>query len=215
MLNDPRRQPTRGTGGSSESGFTVIEVTIVMALLTVVSVILFGILGSLTNNERRTQALVSNEQEVRFVMDEILRDLRKSNPLSAKTYSSKTDYHSTVEMEQGTTTKTWVRWVYDGSAGVLTLRRETKTSLTDAWAGSTKLTRVQNANRSPAVPMFEYFSQSGKNLVTGPFSSVDVGNCAIRVRVTITANSNPGPEPFTVTADAHLRNRLPGGLGCG
>lgn len=206
-----------------DAGYTVVEVTIVMALLAVVSVILFGLLGSLTNNERRTQALVSNEQDVRFVLDQVLRDLRQSNPLDAVSYASKSSYESTVVMEQGATSpKTFVRWVYDTTPGstFLTLRREACTVGCTAagggtWTGTTKLTRVRNAQRSPAVPMFQYFSQSGKNLISGPFSSEDVGNCAIRVRVTITADSNPGPEPFTESAEVHLRNRLPGGLGCG
>lgn len=206
-----------------DDGYTVVEVTIVMSLLAVVSVILFGLLGSLTNNERRTQALVSNEQDVRFVLDQVLRDLRQSNPLDAVAYASKSTYESTLVMEQGATApKTFVRWVYDTTPGAtfLTLRREACTVGCTAagagtWTGTTKLTRVRNAQRSPVVPMFQYFSQSGKNLISGPFSSEDVGNCAIRVRVTITADSNPGPEPFTESAEVHLRNRLPGGLGCG
>jgi Tfp pilus assembly protein PilW len=39
-------------------------------------------LQSLTTNEDRSQRLVSNEQNVRFELDQLARDIRAANPLT-------------------------------------------------------------------------------------------------------------------------------------
>ena len=43
----------------------------------------------------------------------------------------------------------------------------------------------------------------------------DPANCAVRVHIELQSDSQPGPLPFTVTQDVHIRNRLPGNVGCG
>lgn len=215
LMRTPRQE--------TERGMTVVEVTIVMAILALVTAMIFGLLVSLTNNERRTQALVANEQEVRFVIGEILRDLRAADPFNTYAYPNKATYESHARLElkdPSTGTTTHVRWIYEtdpASASYLTLSRQIMSSnaaSATVQSSTVKLRRVRNVQRSPSIPLFQYFSQSGKDLIVGPYSSEDVGDCAIRVKVTISADSNPGPEPFTETADAHLRNRFPGGLGC-
>lgn len=201
----------------SEEGFTVLEVTMVSAILLLVMAAFFGMLLSLTKTEQRTNALISNEQDARFVLTDLARDIRAANPMA--TFATTSDYQSKVQVRLGTApSQTIVRWVYDtapASATYRSLLRQTIDPVSGAVLTSTeRLRNVRNAERTPPVPMFGYTSQTGIDLITAGQAS-DVGNCAIQVHITITADSNPGPEPFTVVSDVQLRNRLPGGVGCG
>lgn len=217
MLSATRSADQRRRNTEAEAGFTVIEVTMVTAILLVVMAAFFGLLISLTKTEQRTNALVSNEQDARFVLGDLARDLRASNPMS--TFPTVGEYRSKVQMTLGKAPdQTVVRWLYDTdptSSTYRSLLRQTIDPTTGAVLSSTeRLRNVRNAERSPPVPMFSYTSQSGVDLVAAG-QAANVGNCTIQVHLEITADSNPGPEPFTVRSDVQLRNRLPGGVGCG
>lgn len=204
-----------------ERGLTVIEVTTVMALLTLVMGAIFGTLTSLTENERRSQALVANEQSVRFVLTDMAREIRAANPMDVLSTTSKSVYNNSLQVELGPgPTKTVVRWVYDTnptSSTYQTITRQVMSNnTTSATVVSSRIVLRRVRNVESGNPLFRYFGQSGQNLVTSPSATAgDVGNCTIRVRVRVTSDSNPGPQPFTETLDVYLRNRLPGGLGCG
>lgn len=199
-----------------EAGFTILEVTMVSAILLLVMGAFFGLLLSLTKTEQRTNALVGNEQDARFVLTALARDLRAANPLS--TFSTTTEYESKVQMTLGTAPdQEVVRWVYDTAPASPTHRSLLRQTLADdgtVESSVVRLRNIRNAERSPPVPMFGFTSQTGVDLIAAG-QAANVGNCAIQVGVTITADSNPGPEPFTVLSDIQLRNRLPGGVGCG
>jgi len=205
---------------SDDRGMTVMELVIATALLLMVTTMIFSFMISVQNTDRRAQAVVSNEQDARFVLTEIARDIRASNPM--ETFGQVDRYRNQLQLTLGEdATMKRVRWVYDTDATSPTykqLRREVLDNTTGAVvSSSTRLTRVQNIVRSPVVNLFTYYSQTGVDLVAAgntPAHAADVGNCSIRVAVTITADSNPGPEPFTVTQDVEVRNRLPGGIGC-
>ena len=203
-----------------DCGMTVMELVIATALLLMVTTMIFSFMVSVQNTDRRAQAVVSNEQDARFVLSEIARDIRASNPM--ETFTQVDTYRNQLQLTlgEGTTMKR-VRWVYEttsSSSRYKQLRREVLDNTTGAVvSSSTRLTRVQNIVRSPVVDLFGYYSQTGVDLVAAgntPADADNVGNCTIRVAVTITADSNPGPEPFTVTQDVEVRNRLPGGIGC-
>jgi type II secretory pathway pseudopilin PulG len=208
----------RITWRPGEAGFTLLEVTLASAILLVVMATLFAVLQSLTDTERRTQNLVSNEQGVRFVLTQLAREIRASNPMD--TFAVKATYSNQIQVELGSTApRQVVRWTYDTNSASATYEQLTRqvmadnTALARVVSSLVKLTRVRNVESS--TPLFTYFGQSDQNLVTGSFTAADVGNCAIRVHLTITSDSNPGPRPFTEEQDVEVRNRLPGGLGCG
>lgn len=204
-----------------DQGMTVVELVVASALLLMVTTLIFSFMISVQNTDRRAQAVVNNEQDARFVLTEISRDIRASNP-GLGTFATVNQYRNQVQMTlgEGATLKR-VRWVYETSSSssrYKELRREVLDNTTGAVvSSSTRLRRVQNIVRSPVVDLFKYYSQSGVDLVAAgntPADAANVGNCSIRVAVTITADSNPGPEPFTVTQDVEVRNRLPGGIAC-
>ncbi|MDQ1437091.1 MAG: hypothetical protein QOK43_720 [Acidimicrobiaceae bacterium] len=201
------------TEGKRQGGYTMVEVVVVCGILLGVLAMFFSILEVLTKHERRTQALVSNEQNVRFFLQEMARDIRSANPMQRLVTATAADYTNSLELALGPSAgpQTYVRWVYDPATQIIT--RKELTGPGGAIVRTTaKLTRVRN-NES-GTPFLRYYNQHNQDLV-GLAIPDDVANCAIRVHVTVISDSNPGPQPFTENVDVELRNRLPGGIGCG
>jgi len=208
-------------GRSDERGFTITEVMVATSILLIVLVIVFGMLVSLTRNESRSQALVGNEQNVRFEIDQLAREIRAANPLvPLLNATTAADYDNQIEMVLGPTggTQTVVRWTYDTTAEqmvrqVMSGTSSTATVLSQAFY----LARVRNVENG--TPVFVYYGQHNEDLVAQTLAddgnTHDAANCAIRVHIQISSDSNPGPLPFTQSQDVEVRNRLPGNVGCG
>ena len=64
-----------------EQGMSVIELTIASMILMIVLAVFFSGLISLTNSEKHASDVVTNEQNVRFVLTKLAKDIRSSNPL--------------------------------------------------------------------------------------------------------------------------------------
>jgi len=205
-----------------EEGFTVIETVVASAVLLVVLAIFFGALVSLTNTENRAENLVNNEQNVRFELTQMARDLRAGNPMVM--LASKSAYANEVEVMLGPTggTQSVVRWYYETNPASPTYETLTRQVMSDASptatvvSSGTVLRRVRNVESS--TPLFSYYGyHNGQqvDLMAGSFSAFDVSNCSIRVSMLVISDSNPGPLPFRASEDVELRNQLPGGVGCG
>lgn len=195
-----------------EAGFTVVEVTMASALLLIVMTTLLQVLDSQTRAERRVRAAVNNQEDVRFALVALARDVRAADPLlPLATVSS---YGSALEVEHRRTDGThdsYVRWVFDPSAREL--RREVLSVPGGAAQSVTfRLSRVRNGD--VGVTLFHYFNSWGVELTPTTATTSDFANCTIRVHITLYADSSPGPAPFSSESDAELRNRLPGGVGC-
>jgi type II secretory pathway pseudopilin PulG len=209
------------TRRDDERGFTVIEVTIASGIMVAVLAMFFSTLVSLTKSEDRSQRLVGNEQNVRFELDQLAREVRAANPLvpllNATTAS---DYSDTIELVLGPSggTQTVVRWTYDKvkEEMVRQLMSDTSSSAT-VVTQSFFLNRVRNVEVN--MPVFTYYGQHNQDLVQQALANGgnmhDAANCAVRVHIVLMSDSNPGPMPFTETQDVEVRNRLPGNVGCG
>lgn len=204
---------------SDDAGMTVIELAIASAILMAAITAIFSVLGSLSSADVRGQALVGNEQSVRFMLNDLARDLRGATPVTV--WSTKDEYLTKVQFSTGPVgAKQNIRWVYDtnpASPGYQTIRRQVVSDATPSAtvvSEATRMTRARNDQRGLAF--LSYFNSDGEDMfIDAPATTAsDVANCAIRVRLAVAANSDPGPEPFTETLDVHLRARLPGGLGC-
>lgn len=198
-----------------ERGTSLVEMMVVVAIMGVILSALLSALISGEQSQSRTEALVNNQETVRLALDRMQQDFTEANPVDVLTSTS--DYADEVQVELGPNpgTRTIVRWTYDPTAGTLT--RDIMSNNTDTatvLSQNTLLTGITNASTS--TQMFTYYDAADTNLQTAnPSTPANVANCAIRIHIVITAASDPGPLPFTETADAELRNRLPGGIiGC-
>lgn len=204
-----------------ESGFTLVEMVIATAILLVVLGMFLQTLTSLTKSEDRSQRLVTNEQNVRFELDQMSREIRAANPLVPLLNAvTAADYQNQIEMVLGPTggTQTVVRWTYitgqeEMLRQVMTDTSSTATVVSQSWY----LNRVRNIETN--TPVFTYYGQQGEDLVAQTLANNgnlhDAANCAVRVHIILSSDSNPGPLPFTETQDVEVRNRLPGNVGCG
>jgi type II secretory pathway pseudopilin PulG len=205
-----------------EDGFTVIETVVASAVLLVVLAIFFGALVSLTNTENRAENLVNNEQNVRFELTQMARDLRAGNPMVM--LASKSTYANQVEVMLGPVggTQSVVRWYYDTNPASPTYETLTRQLMSDSsptatvLSSGTVLRRVRNVeSSSPVFAYYGYHNGQQVDLMAGAFSAFDISNCSIRVGMLVISDSNPGPLPFRASEDVELRNQLPGGVGCG
>jgi type II secretory pathway pseudopilin PulG len=203
-----------------EGGFTIIEVMIATSILMIVLGMFFATLESLTKSEDRSQRLVSNEQNVRFELDQLAREVRASNPLVALPTTNVADYESQIEFVLGPTggVQQVVRWTYNTVTETVARQIMSDTSTTATVVSqSFLLTHVRNVET--ATPLFTYYDAQGVDLVAKTLAGNGVASyppsCAIRVHMILTSDSNPGPVPFTETQDVELRNRLPGIFSCG
>jgi prepilin-type N-terminal cleavage/methylation domain-containing protein len=216
-----RRGANRTRAARDEQGFTIIEVMVSTAILLIVLAMVFQTLVNLTNSENRSQRLVSNEQNVRFELDQLAREIRAANPLVPLLNAvSASDYGNQIEMVLGPTggSQSVVRWTYD-----TTSKEMIRQVMSDTSSGATVvsqsffLTRVRNIETG--TPVFTYYGQHNEDLVAQSLANGgnthDAANCAVRVHIVLTSDSNPGPVPFTETQDVEVRNRLPGNVGCG
>jgi type II secretory pathway pseudopilin PulG len=204
-----------------QRGFTVVEVTIASAIMIAVLAMFFNTLVSLTKSEDRSQRLVSNEQNVRFELDQLAREVRAANPLvPLLNATSATDYGNQIEMVLGPSggAQKVVRWTYDTTKELMVRQLMSDTSSTaTVVTQSFFLNRVRNVELS--LPVFTYYGQHNQDLVAQAVANSgnmhDAANCAVRVHIVLMSDSNPGPVPFTETQDVEVRNRLPGNVGCG
>jgi type II secretory pathway pseudopilin PulG len=214
----PTRSPDT-PGRSGGGGFALVEAVVVVAVLAVVLSMFLDSLSSLTNSSQRVQSLVTNEETVRFALDQMQRDLRAANPLDALTTTSA--YGNQIRVELGPTpgTHQYLRWLYDTTPTSPTyesLLRQIMAGPTSSTVLSqdVEITRVHNVETSTAV--FTYTDAQGNDLVSlNPTTPANIANCAIAVHIVVDADSQPGPQPFSENIDIELRNRLPGGIiGC-
>lgn len=207
-------RPLRARHPHGAEGFTLVEVSVTALVMTTVLAALFGVLESGTKVEGHTQAMINSQEDVRFAMAEVLRDLRAADPLLP--LPNVGDYTSRFEVRHGdAASPVYTRWSLDPTTS--TLVRQTLTGAGGTPTATTyRLERVRNGDAGATVTTFRYYNSEGTELTAGNATPGDFANCSIRVSVTLKADSDPEPglQPFTLTSDAELRNRLPGGVGC-
>lgn len=81
------RMGAAGAGVRSrvESGFTAIELMVVVAIMGVVSIVFGDVLISVTHASTDSEALVANEQSTVLTLTQLARDLRAAYPLTLTT----------------------------------------------------------------------------------------------------------------------------------
>ena len=195
-----------------EAGFTVVEMAVTVALLSIVLTTLLGVLDAQTRASRRVEAVVNNQEDVRFALLALARDVRAADPLGP--LPDVGAYATRVELQLRDATGAslgWVRWWLDTATGVIT-RADIAGPGGSVMATSYRLSRVRNAQS--ALPLFRYYNSAGVELTAVNATAADFANCTVRVHLAVEADTNPGPRPFRIESDAEVRNRLPGGIGC-
>ena len=192
-----------------EAGFTLVEVMVVAVIMAVIGAALFGLLASMTGNERAQEARANNGQAVRLALADITRDLRGADPVGpppdAVAAAQQVDV-TLLPVTPGGEAQ-YVRWQVSGDR----LLR----AVLDGPGGSPSTTRVVLTgvlNETQGVPLLRYVGTGGDELPTD-VTPADVVNCARSVRVTILASPERG-SVSRETAETVVRNHQSGGVGC-
>jgi hypothetical protein len=195
-------------------------VSIVVTTMLVIVGSFLAALNSVTNTGVRIQALVNNQETVRFGLDRLQRDLRAANPVDAPSTTGAYSNAMQIELGPNPGIRIVVRWFYDMTPTSSTYEALLRQVMSGNGASASVtsqvavITRVRNLETN--TPLFTYYDSGGNNLVSNnPTTPANVANCAIRVHVQVNSDAQPGPQPFGENIDVELRNRLPGGIiGC-
>ena len=110
--------PAGSSDPTDQRGFTLLELMVVMAILTVVVVIAGTALFSLSQTANRNDAMVSEEQAASNIVAQLSRDIRSANSLSFPTgATTANEVQLAVNQASGGTVP--VLWVYNSTAATL------------------------------------------------------------------------------------------------
>lgn len=192
-----------------DAGFTVVELSIAMLIMSIVMVSLAGLLQSQSSAERRLSSLADNQEEARLALVELQRDLRSAEPLVAlETSAMYATQVRLVHVDFATEARSMFQWRLDTTTHEL-VREELNATGTAVTATTYRLRGVAD------TVAFRYFEQSGLELQPAVANPSVISECTIRMRITLHAGPTKGPAPTLVDSDVELRNRLPGSLYCG
>ena len=192
-----------GTG----SGFTVVEVTIVMSIAMIVMASLLGLLTSQSRAAARVEAFVENQEQVQLTLVELQRDLRSATaivePLPDVDRATRVDLD--VYADPDAIAPTRIRWRITTDSQLV---RENV-----APDGSVQVTASLNGVTSDA-DLFRYFTAHATEALAPDESAGTIADCTVRVAIDLRAAPNPASTTVRLAGDVHLRNRLQGRSGC-
>jgi hypothetical protein len=196
-------------GAAGEGGFMIVDLTVTTLVMGIAVTAIVSVMLSMMRNSGIQDARVDNQEQVRFAMQKIERDIRSANPMNP--LSTAAAYANEIEVSLGATsgTRTYVRWQVTGTTlqrMILNAPGGTATSTLDV------LTGVQNA--SIGESLFRYYNSNGNELTSANSQPADFSNCSIRVLLTLTGRPSTRASAFTEQSQVQIRNLLPGGIGC-
>lgn len=205
---------------STEQGFTVTELAVVVLVMSIVMVSLLPALSSMTNSTNSIANKSLTTTDVRQAMETISRDLRAANPISAVSSVATLDnqvsftvYCSTPGVGDCTSqSQRPVSYALSGYAVTQTRGTATRTLL--AGRGTPTLTaakRVAAVVNTSAQPLFTYFDHTGSILATsGTLAAApeDFRDCTttVQVHLVVIADPNNTTSPIDLTSLVALRN---------
>lgn len=192
MLTAPFSERDRG---ANDSGYTVAELLIVMALMAIVLVIAGSSLISMQNTTSRNTAMINVEQDASTTLALMARDIRSAHSIGFP--SSTTNAAISVvlyENQPGSSTTTPVEWVYQppsGSAPTGVLSREVLDSALNPTSTQVLLTDLANTSTNPVLT---YYDLQGQPMsTTDPYADATLSNCTTAIGVNLTISPSPVP----------------------
>ena len=208
--------PTARKDGEREAGYTLAELLIVLAIMSVVLLSAGTAMISLTKATNRDDGMVTQEQQASNAVLQMAADFRSAHSLSIPSGATASNEVLLVENQpSGSTTQ--VEWIYTPASGTTqgTLIRYTKSGSGSFVTSGVKLSGVANPS---TTRLLTYYSDSGVSNST----TSSIANCTTRVSIDIVLappSSATGVSNFEVTQDVALTDQLailtqPGSVQC-
>lgn len=205
--------------GRSESGMTLIELTIVMLVMSIVLVIAASGLLSLSNTATRSDAMINDEQQASTVLSQVSRDIRSAHQVTFAGFSSPVPTEQ-IELQMNQPSGTFVEWVYAPSATTVngvsqpadSLARYVATAKTGPFKLSApSVTTPVNVANGTGTPVFRYFQGNGSEITQlGLLNPTSLQTCATRVSVTLDVSTQkklPAITNFEITDDIAITDQ--------
>lgn len=174
-----------------QRGFTLVELSVAMTLMLLVSGAILAALESGTNAERRASTRIDDSQAVRVVLTQLARDVRNASRLSYLPFDAPS-MHVVDELDLWPpTSPNPVVWTYDPAHHVLQ-RAVNNTP-------GVSISSLTNADGT----VFQLLAADGSDLLADASASGnDFGACTAVVAVSVTSAAHPPSQPFTESAHA-------------
>jgi prepilin-type N-terminal cleavage/methylation domain-containing protein len=183
---------------SRDDGFTLIELTIVLLVMSIVLAIAGSVLFSLSTTANRNESMVADEQAASNAIAQITRDIRSATSISFPLGTPASQIQLVDNLQSGGTQT--VTWAYDSTAQTLTRQVQVGGSFRTS---GTPVSRVSNN----MVPVFAYFDVNGNPISSSTISNIVQCTTLITVNIYV-ASSTTGVSPFQETDQAALTNQL-------
>ena len=207
-----------------ERGFTIVEVTLTLLILSIVLMVAFEFLDRASIMTYRADAHASAEDATQKVLRTVTQNLRGAHPIGAACTTDglspalPTSYGDCVRFtvrrtESGIDTCARTEFVYAlvGTAPNRTLiqRRQeytgtTTTTCTPGPAGN-RLVLLQKVANTTTQPLFSYYAGNGTAIATSSAAAVQA---ASSVKVTLAVTFRTAAQPLVLTSSAALRNNV-------
>jgi prepilin-type N-terminal cleavage/methylation domain-containing protein len=211
----------------AESGMTMVELLVVMAIMGLVMSAAAAGFISLTNATQSTEERSRANDEVRQAMEQVARDIRAANPIEVQTPVSRYDNSVAFEIfcapvggDCAANNLKHVRWTVVDHRLERSVNGGTPRVVLQPDPGSSRPLNerhmaVVNVNAVPPVPVFTFSREDASPLQTadpGPTSAPDLPvafrDCTRSVRVRLVVITEPGltSRPMELTTEVSLRN---------
>jgi prepilin-type N-terminal cleavage/methylation domain-containing protein len=215
-----RREP-----GDGADGYTLIELTVVLAIMSIVLVIASSALISLQNASTRNNAMITDEQNASSTLALLSRDIRSAHSITF--VSTTTNAANSLVLEENQPAGGLllpVEWTFVppvAPAVVGTLSRIVLTSSLTVSSTQVMLTDLANTATNP---VFSYYDlQGGTPMATGTAAdNVTLQSCttAIGLNLSISPSPVPGVSNFQESNSVAIYDQqqilsAPGNAQCG
>lgn len=187
----PRQQALR-------DGFTLVELMVVMAVMSIVLTIAGTSLISLQQGAVRNDTMVTEEQAASTALALMARDIRSAHSIQFP--SSTTNAADSVVLNEnqpagGTSPVEWVYTPPTAPSTVGTLSREVLSSSLAVQSNDVVLTDVSNPT---STPVFTYYNVFGDTMSTsGSSQDQTLQNCTTAIGVALITSPSPIPGVST------------------
>ncbi len=187
--------PHHDDGG--DGGFTLIELMVVLAIMSIVLIIAGAALISLQNASARNSAMINDEQGASTTLALLSRDIRSAHNITF--VSSTTDAsQSVVLMENqpsGGATQP-IEWVYTPPVAPAVVGTLSRVVLTSALAVQSTQVMLSDLANTSSTPVFSYYDLQGAPIATataGTPNNSTLEDCTTAVGVTLDISPSPVP----------------------
>ncbi len=187
-----------------ESGMTLIEVTMAMAVSMILALGLSGVIATFGKAEASTVASANAASTTRLVLLQFQHDVQSANPVDVLAQPSTYNDELQVTIQPSNQV---VTWLYTPSPDPV--KKPYGGVLTRQLGNATPMVELTGVSNSATQPVFAYYDHCFLNLVNQPqVSSANIASAVTVVQISV-AVEGLSTAPYDTTTSVSILNRPP------